>query len=337
MGHEGTAAPPHRKFGLGKIALIIGKIAVTGACFWYLSRQVDFAKLAQAATGIDYGWAALAVLAIAVQVALVGTRWSEITNALARRAEPVSRRAMIAIAAIGIFFGQVLPYAAGDAMRIWMLARLGINWRIGIVSVLIDRGVGVLALFAIASVVMLLPSSLAVLGMQRSAIAATFGGIVAIAIVALLLTPRLAPIVNRFQVTRWIGTLAISGHDVLIKSGSGTIIIILALMIHTLTIAAVWCTGQALGMSFSLVDAAFLFVVMLGVVLIPISFGGWGVREIAVVSLLSANGVPEERALLFSASFGLVMLAGALPGAAVWASYSPAGPMPDRTGAEHAG
>jgi len=61
-----------------------------------------------------------------------------------------------------------------------------------------------------------------------------------------------------------------------------------------------------------------LFVVMTGAVALPISIGGWGLRELAVVSLLGAHGVPAERALLFSVCFGLVLLIGSLPGALAW-------------------
>jgi glycosyltransferase 2 family protein len=55
-----------------------------------------------------------------------------------------------------------------------------------------------------------------------------------------------------------------------------------------------------------------------GIVLVPISVGGWGLRELAVVSLLGAHGLAPEPALLFSVCFGLVCVLGALPGAVVW-------------------
>jgi hypothetical protein len=61
-----------------------------------------------------------------------------------------------------------------------------------------------------------------------------------------------------------------------------------------------------------------LFVVMTGAVALPISIGGWGLRELAVVSLLGAHGVAPERALLFSVCFGLALAIGSLPGALAW-------------------
>ena len=84
----------------------------------------------------------------------------------------------------------------------------------------------------------------------------------------------------------------------------------------------IWLLGQAQGLALPVFDAAVLFVVMIGIALVPISIGGWGLREIAVVAVMGDYGLAPERALLFSVCFGLVLVAGALPGALVWLLYS---------------
>jgi glycosyltransferase 2 family protein len=61
---------------------------------------------------------------------------------------------------------------------------------------------------------------------------------------------------------------------------------------------------------------------MVGVALVPISISGWGLRELAVISLLGNHGIAPERALLFSVCFGLVLAVGSLPGALIWLFYS---------------
>jgi hypothetical protein len=70
-------------------------------------------------------------------------------------------------------------------------------------------------------------------------------------------------------------------------------------MIHVLIILIVLLVGRAQGLALPLVDCAVLFTVMIGVALVPISIGGWGLRELAVVSLLGAHGLAPERALIF--------------------------------------
>ena len=68
-------------------------------------------------------------------------------------------------------------------------------------------------------------------------------------------------------------------------------------------------------------DVVVMWTVMIGAVLIPISIGGWGLRELAVISLLATYGVAPERALLFSVCFGLALALGSLPGALAWLLY----------------
>ena len=105
-------------------------------------------------------------------------------------------------------------------------------------------------------------------------------------------------------------------------------------LIHLVTIVVVWALGRAQGLVLPIPDAAVLLMVMVGVALVPISISGWGLRELAVVSLLGHHGVAPEKALLFSVCFGLTLAVGSLPGAVAWLLYSFA---PARHSAEHGG
>jgi glycosyltransferase 2 family protein len=89
----------------------------------------------------------------------------------------------------------------------------------------------------------------------------------------------------------------------------------LACLFHLLTMVAIWSLSRAQGLSLSAFDCVVLFTVIVGVALVPISVGGWGIRELAVVSLFGAHGVALERALIFSVCFGVIILVGAVPGA----------------------
>ena len=61
-----------------------------------------------------------------------------------------------------------------------------------------------------------------------------------------------------------------------------------------------------------------LFAVMIGVALVPFTVGGWGLRELAMVSLFGNHGLTPERALVFSMYFGLTSIVASLPGALAW-------------------
>jgi glycosyltransferase 2 family protein len=110
-------------------------------------------------------------------------------------------------------------------------------------------------------------------------------------------------------------------HRVLLGR-KGPLILGIGCLVHVLTIVVVWSLGRAQGLALPIPDAAVLFVVMIGVAIVPISISGWGLREVAVMSLLGNLGIAPEKALLFSVCFGLVFAVGSLPGALVWLLYS---------------
>ena len=312
---------PSRGGGAEKLAIFAAKLLVTGACFWYLSRQIDFSQVISAVPLLDFRWAAFATLVVVLQIPVLGLRWRNIFDALAASDERVTRTIMIAFAAIGMFFAQVLPNVAGDGVRAWLLARRGGDWRNAVVSVVIDRGIGVGLLLALGFVILLLPSGLTALGGYRDVVLAVYGGLLLAGVLALLLAPSVARLLDRWRYSRWLAELAVDTRHVLIGPRS-PVILALGCLIHALTIVVVWAVGRAQGLVLPVSDAAVLFTVMIGVALVPISIGGWGLRELAVIALLGHHGVAPERALLFSVCFGLALAVGSLPGALAWLLYS---------------
>ena len=315
-----TTSPP-RGGGLEKIAILATKLLVTGACFWYISRQIDLSDALSAIPLLDFRWAAFAVLIAATQIPLVAMRWRNILDALAVLNERVTRGAVIAVTAIGVFFSQVLPSVAGEGVRAWFLVRLGCDWRHAVTSVVIDRGVGVTLLVALGFIILLLPSGFTALGGYRDLVLVVYGALLVAGVLGLLLVPKIAPLLGRWRYSRWIGSLAADAHRVLLGRKSATILA-LGCLVHLLTIAIVWSLGRAQGLLLPVPDAAVLFTVMVGVGLVPISISGWGLREVAVIALLGSHGIAPEKALLFSVCFGLALAIGSLPGALAWLVYS---------------
>ena len=307
--------------GAGKIAIFAAKLLVTGACFWYLSRQINLGQVISALPLLDFRWAAFAVLVVMLEIPLGGLRWSAIVDALAARDERVTRTVMIGVTAIGVFFAQVLPSVAGDGVRAWLLARRGYDWRNAVISVVIDRGIGVGLLIALGFAILLLPSGLTALGGYRDVALAAYGGLLLAGLLGLSLAQKIAPLLARWRYSRWLAILAAASCRVLLGP-RGAMVLTLGCLIHVLTIVIVWSVGRAQGLLLPATDAAVLFTVMVGVVLVPISIGGWGLRELAVISLLGHQGIAPEKALLFSVSFGLTLAIGSLPGAVAWLVYS---------------
>jgi uncharacterized membrane protein YbhN (UPF0104 family) len=312
-----------RRPAFRSVAAFVLKLALTAACLWYASRSISLADFLRLADTTNPLWVAFSVLMIALQIPLTGLRWCKIVDALATDGRRAPRKPLIAITAIGVFFGQVAPNVVGESMRVWLLKRLGRPWREGLISVLIDRSVGVGALLAVTFCVLLFPSGLAALGGHSGTVLAVIGTLLAAGLSVIFFAPLFSPVLTRWQLTRWIGSLALASSNVLLRRSSGRYIVAIAVVVHALTIVSVWSLGRAQGFHLSAIDAATLFAVMGGVALIPITVGGWGLRELAVTALLQSHGVPLDRALFFSVSFGLVVLLASSMGAIVWTFYSP--------------
>jgi len=59
-------------------------------------------------------------------------------------------------------------------------------------------------------------------------------------------------------------------------------------------------------------------VLAIGPILLPISVGGWEVREAAAVALLELTGVDATSALLVSIMFGILPVPATLPAVFFW-------------------
>src|SRR6266852_8517614 len=201
-----------------KAAIVAAKLLVTGACFWYVSRHIDWRQVSSAISLLDFRWTALAIFVVVLEIPLVGLRWYNIVDALAARDQQMTRTAMTAATSVGLFFAQILPNVAGEGMRAWLLVRLGSNWRTAVTSVVIDRGVGVGLLLVLGFVVLLLPPGLTALGGYRDVGLSVHGALILVGALGLLLAPKIVPPLARWRYSRWLATLAADFHRVLLGS-----------------------------------------------------------------------------------------------------------------------
>ena len=323
-----AALPPVASFGKGQGVIVLLKLAGTLACFWYLFRHIDVTELRRTLPGLDVRWVVLAVSLLMLQIPLMALRWLEIVRVLKMPDDRLTYPWMVLAAAIGQFFGQILPVVAGDGVRVWLLARLENDWRDAAMSVVIDRCIGVGLLLAFSFVILLLPTSIGLFGNERGEILAVLGIMLLAGCLGLVLGPRLGAVVAAWRHGGWIAAVLAGANRAVFGPRSGTILGVGSL-IHLMTIAAVWSLGRAQGLAISPADAAVLFAVMVGIALVPFSIGGWGLRELAMVSLFGNYGLTPERALVFSMYFGLACVVASLPGAVAWFGFLI--PRPERS------
>jgi glycosyltransferase 2 family protein len=224
----------------------------------------------------------------------------------------------VQIALCGFFFEQVtIGFIGGDAIRLWLLKRADVPFGRAIGALLLDRAFGfislvLLSLLGIHALLALVDERL------RSVIAVTLLIVVAtgcVGVVAAFVLTKLLPLSRLAAFWRRLSSPSQAIHTALLG-----IVFALAATTHLLNVLVFWMLGQSLGLTITF-DQWFIVVpTVLLISMLPISIGGWGVREGAMVVALRGFGIPTEEALLPSILFGLCAVTATLPGAIFWIS-----------------
>lgn len=297
------------------IAWFLAKLAVSTGLLMFIARGIDSGALGSRLVALHYVPAVLAVVVLLLQIGAAACRWHSIMQCIGAAPPLVRlwRHCMVAQC-----FGQALPSAVGsDVIRVWLVRRDGIALRAGLVSVLLDR---VLGLFALVVVVVAMLSPSAVTQDPRArfvlvAIAAiAFGGFVAALLVARLPAGWFA----HKRVLRLAHDLAVALRAVFTDARAAFAVGGSALLVHLLSIAAIWLLARSLDVEIGVLALAMTVPVALLAASIPVSIGGWGVREGVLVKLLATQGVAADSALALSVLFGLALALASLPGGLLW-------------------
>ncbi|RVU39153.1 flippase-like domain-containing protein [Hwanghaeella grinnelliae] len=257
--------------------------------------------------GADPVWLAAGFGLILPQTVLSAVRWRLVA---ARLGVTIGTKAAISEYYIAIFLNQVLPGGVagditrvtrhGSALRKSALAHEGTGGRgygVAAKAVVYERTVGQIAMVAL---------SIPGLALWRAEAAWIAGGILAVLLALAILAP----------VKGWIGRQigdfrkAVLKQDVIVRQA------MLSGLIAGSYVLVFWCCVRALGISFSAGTALTVLPPALLAMAIPITPAGWGLREAAAVGMWIAAGMQAGDAAAASILYGLVNLAGALPGAA---------------------
>jgi len=220
------------------------------------------------------------------------------------------------IALCGFFFEQVtIGFVGGDAVRLWLLKRADVPLGRAIRALLLDRtcGFASLVLLSLLGIHALLPL---VDEKVRSVIAGTLIVSIATGLVAVAVAFALTKLLPRSRLARFWERLGPQGQAVNVVAL--TTVFALAATTHLLNILVFWMLGQSLGLTMTLDQWFVVAPTVLLISMLPISVGGWGVREGAMVVALHGFGIPTEEAVLPSILFGLCIVTATLPGGIFW-------------------
>lgn len=231
---------------------------------------------------------------------------------------------------IGFWFSQLLPSGiGGDVVKIFMLKnRIGVSKAIR--GTLLDRVSGLI--FLMLGVVVLLPAYQ--LELQTFAMTATLSALATIFFLALWASvyfngnraiKRMIPKPLR-HISLLLNDIARFRQRKPLMQQLWT-----SAIVHTGGILGYALVGMSLGIELPILIYYLLVPLIFLISLIPISLGGWGVREAGSIGLFGLVGLPPEQAFAMSVLFGLMVICASLPGGILLLLSSPA-PNGERRG-----
>jgi uncharacterized membrane protein YbhN (UPF0104 family) len=248
-----------------------------------------------------------------LSLSIASLRWKVLTDLIV----PGTRlRSLVAFNLIGAFYSQFLPGSiSGDLVKGIYLSRAHANKAAVISSALAERVIGI-ASNGLISLVALFGSGLTLqaLGLNQAVLLGLFGLlVVGLPVIYLGLSrfpehwlshfPR--PLAAAYRVIQpFLGQPAAIIRVVLISVGY--------FLVWT---SSTWCLASAVGLPGLTFSMSILILAVVNIALIvPISLNGWGVREGALIVLLSIYGVSSEQALLLSILIAFTSMAVSLIG-----------------------
>lgn len=230
---------------------------------------------------------------------------------------------------VGLFFNMGVPgMMGGDAVKLYALNRRGLPWHQGMTALLMDRVLGFIVLVGLAGLTSLTVFSLS--GNQAWITPLLVGSALCLAVglVSLLALPALIRLLpSSCQSWRLVTLLGNIGEGArMMRHRPGAIILAsaIAIIMQLSQAGAVFMLLKAVGETpdYLAVLMATSIAVLVGT--LPVSFGGFGVREGILVNILIAFGIPDNSAAVSSILFGGFVLTLALPGGLVWLISKPA-------------
>ena len=311
------------------------KLVVSVALLAFLLSRIDTARLWANARQASVPWLAIALAVYLSTVLCSVWRWWLLLEA---QDVDVVPRQLFNSYLVALFFNNLLPSnIGGDVVRISDTARLARSKTLATTVVLLDRVMGVMALVLVAACGATLVATRSAVGhgvvplwpswfwanlpswfwaVFVAGAAATTPALVAPAGVGRLLQP-----LTTFH-PEWVGgrisslTITLERFKehpaALLSCFAGAIFVQVATVVFYLAVA------HALHLNVPVSDLAVIVPVSAVIQMVPISFGGLGVREWAFNIYLSGAGLAPESALLLSLSATALIMLFSLSGLAVY-------------------
>lgn len=304
------------------------QVVITIGLLWWIFRNPDQnQKLLAALEAANNWWLVPGLAALGGGLLLQAKRWLILLEV---QGIVISYWRSLCILLIGMFFNLfLLGSTGGDIIKIFLIMREAPDKKAGaLLSVFIDRVVGVLALAAVSTVVILLRwDDLMKHEVTRYGIATAaviLGGSIGFILVAWLtgrfdLATRLP---HWLPVRDKIAEAAGAFVEYARAGKSVGMAFLLSIPAHLLMFSTFWFGAKAFAAGLSLLSIYCVMPIVATVTALPISVGGAGLREGLFIKILgSLYATPEPIATLVSLSGFMMQVFWSLIGGAIYLVY----------------
>ena len=309
------------------------RIAVAILAMYFVARGQDWGKTWEIFRGLNLGILALAIVLLFFNQTLVATRWYLL---LRLQTIDIGLLSAIKLTFVGFFYNNFLPSSVGgDVLRAWYVTKHTPKRLEAVLSVFIDRLIGLIGIFLSALLAYMLFSK------ADSQQALTFSAktnwseyltqyqwliMTAVAVVAAIFV--IAVLLPKTRQLLMLGCVyaMTTGRHLLVKVSKSAflyccrpiwmlVFLAMTLFCQTLFIFGLFLVGQELGITvgfaYYLICIPFSWVVGM----LPISIGGVGVMEGGLVFLfVHLAGISSEKAFALALCQRFALLAVSLPG-----------------------
>jgi uncharacterized membrane protein YbhN (UPF0104 family) len=297
-----------RRLGPSLLRLAAGVIVL-----WFLVRRVGAAPFEDGLRAITWQAVVAAVTLTALTTVCSAWRWRVVARALG---VDIALPAAAGAYYRSLFLNSVLPGGVlGDVHRAVTHGRRAGDVARGVRAVAWERLCGQVVQAVVTAVVLLtLPSPV------RPALPYVLGGVAGVAGVAALIVwgaarrRRGAPR-GQSRLTRAAGVVAADLHRGVLAPGVGPQVTLASVLIvagHTATFVI---AARVAGCTAPLGELVALLMVVQTAVVIPLSIGGWGLREGAAAWAFAVAGLGAAHGVTVATLYAVIMLAAVTPGA----------------------
>jgi uncharacterized membrane protein YbhN (UPF0104 family) len=285
------------------------KLLVSGILLAVLAWRTNWQQVADAFAGLrlEYWLAAVALYVVTQFVSAL--RWQLLSRPLGFE-RPLAH--YVGFYFIGMFFNLFLPTSVGgDVVRAWYLAENRSRRLDGFLSVLVDRGSGLLVLVALACLALLVSPIELPTWVHGSVWSAAGTSLLAVGLFGLASCTRSAKEPGVLTAFSRLAPAYFARPGLLI----GTTL--LSIAVQAANVVLVWLVGGGLGLQVPAIYYAVAVPMVTLLTLLP-SINGMGLREAGLVLFLQPLGVAPGAALTLSFLWFAVFAAASLLGGAVY-------------------